>query len=106
MYPNVLVYNGSGSTDDEANFHCATRNKDDLIDTLTIGKPYETSTKADTDIHHRIDFESLTARLDGRAALSSRRLRQVPQRLPVDLAGACLRQHVQVNHAARILVGH
>jgi hypothetical protein len=49
MYPNVPVYNGSGSTDDQANFHCETRNKDDLIDTLTIGKPYETSTKANTD---------------------------------------------------------
>ncbi len=46
MYPNVEVYNGSGSTDDQANFHCETQNKDDLIDTLEIGKAYETSTKA------------------------------------------------------------
>jgi len=49
MYPNALVYNGSGSTDDQASFHCETQNKDNLIDTLTIGKPYETSTKANTD---------------------------------------------------------
>ena len=49
MYPNIPVYNGSGSTDDQANFHCESRNKDDLIDTLTIGKQFETSTKADTD---------------------------------------------------------
>ena len=49
MYPNALVYNGSGSTDDEASFRCEERNKDDLIDTLTIGKQFETSTKANTD---------------------------------------------------------
>jgi len=49
MYPNVPVYNGSGSTDDQANFHCEERKKDDLIDTLRIGKPFETSTKANTD---------------------------------------------------------
>jgi hypothetical protein len=49
MYPNVPVYNGSGSTDDQANFHCEVRNKDDLIDTLDIGKQFETSTKAKTD---------------------------------------------------------
>ncbi|TMH61097.1 MAG: tannase/feruloyl esterase family alpha/beta hydrolase [Betaproteobacteria bacterium] len=49
MYPNALVYNGSGSTDDQASFHCETQNKDNLIDTLTIEKPYETSTKANTD---------------------------------------------------------
>jgi hypothetical protein len=49
MYPNEPVYNGSGSTDDQANFHCERRNKDGLIDTLSIGKQYETSTKADTD---------------------------------------------------------
>jgi Tannase and feruloyl esterase len=49
MYPNVLAYNGSGSTDDQANFQCEERNKDDLIDTLTIGKQFETSTKANTD---------------------------------------------------------
>jgi hypothetical protein len=49
MYPNVPVYNGGGSTDDQASFHCEERNKDDLIDTLDIGKQYETSTKANTD---------------------------------------------------------
>ena len=49
MYPNVPVYNGSGSTDDQANFSCETRKKDDLIDTLTIGKQFETSTKAISD---------------------------------------------------------
>ena len=49
MYPNVPVYNGSGSTNDQASFHCEVRNKDDLIDTLDIGKQYETSTKANTD---------------------------------------------------------
>jgi len=49
MYPNVPVYNGVGSTDDQGNFHCEERKKDDLLDTLTIGKPYETSTKANTD---------------------------------------------------------
>jgi hypothetical protein len=49
MYPNVPVYNGSGSTDDQASFHCEVRNADDLSDTLTIGQPYETSTKANTD---------------------------------------------------------
>jgi Tannase and feruloyl esterase len=41
MYPNGLVYNGSGSTDDESNFHCKEQKKDALIDTLAIGKPYE-----------------------------------------------------------------
>jgi hypothetical protein len=49
MYPNVPVYNGSGSTDDAASFHCEVQNKDDLIDTLTIGKQFETTTKANTD---------------------------------------------------------
>jgi tannase/feruloyl esterase len=49
MYPNVPVYNGSGSTDDQASFQCEEQNKDDLIDTLTIGKQFETSTKANTD---------------------------------------------------------
>jgi len=46
MYPNVLVYNGSGSTDDQASFQCQEQKKDDLIDELEIGKQYETSTKA------------------------------------------------------------
>jgi Tannase and feruloyl esterase len=41
MYPNVLLYNGSGSTDDESNFRCEEQKKDALIDTLAIGKPYE-----------------------------------------------------------------
>jgi hypothetical protein len=49
MYPNVPVYNGSGSTDDQANFHCEVRKRDDLIDTLELGRQFETSTKADTD---------------------------------------------------------
>jgi hypothetical protein len=49
MYPNVPVYNHSGSTDDQANFHCEEQKKDDLIDTLEIGKQFETSTKANTD---------------------------------------------------------
>jgi hypothetical protein len=49
MYPNVPVYSGNGSTDDAASFNCEVRNKDDLIDTLTIGKQFETSTKAATD---------------------------------------------------------
>jgi len=46
MYPNVPVYNGSGSTDDQANFQCQQRKKDALIDELEIGKQFETSTKA------------------------------------------------------------
>ena len=46
MYPNVPVYTGSGSTDDQANFRCEAQKKDDLIDALEIGKAYETSTKA------------------------------------------------------------
>jgi len=41
MYPNVEVYNGSGSKDDDSNYQCQEQNKDDLIGTLTIGKPYE-----------------------------------------------------------------
>jgi hypothetical protein len=49
MYPNVPVYNGSGSTDDQANFHCEVRSADTLSDTLTIGQRWETSTKANTD---------------------------------------------------------
>jgi len=49
MYPNEPVYGGSGSRDDQANFTCEERKKDDLIDTLTIGRPFETSTKANTD---------------------------------------------------------
>jgi len=49
MYPNVPVYNGSGSTDDQANFHCEVRNADALSGTLTLGPQYETSTKANTD---------------------------------------------------------
>src|SRR5262249_17500123 len=46
MYPNVEVYNGSGSTDDQASFQCQVRKKDDLRDELEIGNKYETSTKA------------------------------------------------------------
>jgi len=49
MYPNVAVYNGSGSTDDQASFHCEVRNADPLSNTLTIAPQYETSTKANTD---------------------------------------------------------
>jgi hypothetical protein len=49
MYPNVQVYNGSGSTNDQASFHCEVRNADDLSGTLTIGPQFETSTKANTD---------------------------------------------------------
>jgi hypothetical protein len=49
MYPNALVYNGSGDPNNQASFYCEERNKDDLIDTLTIGKQFETSTKANTD---------------------------------------------------------
>src|SRR5438477_980194 len=49
MYPNEPVYGGSGSRDDQANFTCEERKKDDLIDTLMIGRPFETSTKANTD---------------------------------------------------------
>jgi len=41
MYPNVEVYSGSGSTDDQSNFQCQELKKDDLIDTLAIAKPYE-----------------------------------------------------------------
>ena len=48
MYPNVAVFNGSGSTDDQANFHCETRSGDPLLNTLVIGPQYETSTKANT----------------------------------------------------------
>jgi hypothetical protein len=29
MYPNTQAYNGSGSTDDQANFHCQTNAQDD-----------------------------------------------------------------------------
>ena len=49
MYPNVPVYNGSGSTDNQANFNCEERKKDDLVDTLTLGRQFETSTKSNTD---------------------------------------------------------
>jgi hypothetical protein len=49
MYPNVPVYNGSGSTDDQASFVCQVQKKDDLIGELEIGKPFETSTKAISD---------------------------------------------------------
>jgi hypothetical protein len=49
MYPNVPVYNHSGSTDNEASFTCQEQKKDDLIDELEIGRQYETSTKANTD---------------------------------------------------------
>jgi len=45
MYPNVEVYNGGGSND-QANFSCQERKKDDLIEELEIGKQYETGTKA------------------------------------------------------------
>ncbi len=48
MYSNVPVYNGSGSTNDQANFHCEERKKDALIDELEIGNDFETSTKANT----------------------------------------------------------
>ena len=48
MYPNVQVYVGSGSTDDQASFVCEERKKDDLIDELSIGKDWETSTKDGT----------------------------------------------------------
>jgi hypothetical protein len=49
MYPNVPLYNGSGSTDDQASFQCEERKKDGLIEELTLGKQFETSTKANTD---------------------------------------------------------
>jgi len=49
MYPNVPVYSGFGSTDDQASFDCEERKKDDLIDTIGIGKQFETSVKANTD---------------------------------------------------------
>jgi hypothetical protein len=49
MYPNVPVYNGIGSTDDQASFRCEERRKDELVDELTIGRAFETSTKANTD---------------------------------------------------------
>ena len=49
MYPDVLVYNGTGSTDDQANFHCKTEKKDALIDELEISKRFETKTKAISD---------------------------------------------------------
>jgi hypothetical protein len=40
-YPDVLVYNGSGSTNDQANFHCAPRLQDDpqLLGADVLGKP-------------------------------------------------------------------
>jgi len=43
MYPNVEVFAGGkgSSTDDESNFQCQEQKKDNLIDTLAIGKPYE-----------------------------------------------------------------
>jgi hypothetical protein len=48
MYPNVQVYNGSGSTDDEASFSCEEQNKDDkqLLEQDRIAKRFDTSTKA------------------------------------------------------------
>jgi hypothetical protein len=49
MYPDVLVYNGTGSTDNEASFHCKTEKKDSLIDTLEISNKFETKTKALSD---------------------------------------------------------
>jgi hypothetical protein len=49
MYPNVAVYNGGGSTDDQASFTCQVRTADPLSGTLTLGPQYETSTKANTD---------------------------------------------------------
>jgi hypothetical protein len=51
MYPNVEVYNGSGSKDDESSFQCQERKKDNLIDTLTIGKPYEPDRPANHNDH-------------------------------------------------------
>jgi len=45
MYPNVALYLGGG-TDDQANFQCQERKKDDLIEELEIGKQFETRTKA------------------------------------------------------------
>ena len=40
-HPDVLVYNGSGSTDDQANFHCEQRPTDDLelLHQDALGKP-------------------------------------------------------------------
>jgi hypothetical protein len=40
-YPDVLVYDGSGSTDDHMNFHCAERLQDDaeLLAADALGKP-------------------------------------------------------------------
>ena len=40
----LLAGTGS-STDDESNFQCQEQKKDNLIDTLTIGKPYEPDLK-------------------------------------------------------------
>jgi len=40
-YPEVLTYNGSGSTDDQENFHCAARAVDfpELLEADRLGKP-------------------------------------------------------------------
>jgi feruloyl esterase len=35
VYPNTAVYNGTGSTDDEANFHCQTRTEDPYFETAS-----------------------------------------------------------------------
>jgi len=44
MYPNVPVYIG-GPADDQASFSCQVQATDPLLNTLTIGPQYETSTE-------------------------------------------------------------
>jgi hypothetical protein len=53
-YPNVQVYNGSGSIDDHNNFTCEVRRRDDraLLEQDELDKRYETDTTADDHGHH------------------------------------------------------
>jgi hypothetical protein len=53
-YPDVQVYNGSGSIDDHNSFTCETRRKDDraLLEQDELDKRYETDTTADDHGHH------------------------------------------------------
>jgi hypothetical protein len=52
MFPNTRVYDGTGSTDDEANFYCQVNKKDDphlrVADKVTpVEKPYPLTTLGD-----------------------------------------------------------
>jgi hypothetical protein len=60
MYPNTQVYNGSGGTDDQANFHCQTNAQDDpaLLAASAVSAPSNPPLKGNHDIGNLPDSET------------------------------------------------